>query len=42
MFEHFSGRGQVCRGSGPDAGWIKRGRVVVFRWGGAVIWGVIV
>ena len=39
MFEVF-GRGcQVCRGSGANAGRIKRGRVVVLRYGSAAIWG---
>lgn len=42
MFEHVSRGGQVCRGNGPDAGRIKRGRVVVCRYGSAAIWGVIV
>lgn len=42
MFEVFSRGCRVCRGSGADAGWIKRGRVVLFRYGSAAIWGVIV
>ena len=40
MFKWF-GRIRPCRGQGPDAGWIKRGRVVGFGNAGAAIWGVI-
>jgi hypothetical protein len=35
------GRSQLCRGKGPDAGWIKRGGVVGFGNAGAGIWGAI-
>jgi hypothetical protein len=41
MFELFSRRGRIYGGSGPDAGRIKRGRVVGFGYGGAAIWGAI-
>jgi hypothetical protein len=38
MFKLFGG---PCRRQGPEAGWIKRGRVVGFGNAGAAIWGVI-